>query len=112
MEAQPLSPTLTVERLFAQWPQTISVFLRHRYGCIGCLMAPFDTVHDVARNYQVDVAELLAELIEGESKIQSTTTGSVVRTQRRSNNLLNKGNIAIYFFWSGIVHEEQINHSS
>jgi len=64
MEVLPLSPTLTVERLFAQWPQTLPVFLRHRFGCIGCLMAPFDTLHDVARNYQVDLAELLAELSE------------------------------------------------
>ena len=68
MELLPLSPTLTVERLFVQWPQTIPVFLSHRFGCIGCLMAPFDTVHDVARNYQVDVAELLAELSEAIQK--------------------------------------------
>ena len=64
MEPPPISPTLTVERLFVQWPQTLSVFLRHRFGCIGCLMAPFDTLHDVARNYQVDLTELLAELME------------------------------------------------
>ncbi len=57
-----LSPTLTVDRLFAIWPQTTAVFLRRRFACIGCLMAPFDTLEDVARNYQVDLAELLAEL--------------------------------------------------
>ena len=63
-----LSPTLTVEQLFARWPQTTAVFLQHRFACIGCLMAPFDTLADVARNYQVDLAEFLAELsatIEG-----------------------------------------------
>ena len=66
--ATPLSPTLTVDRLFAKWPQTTAVFLRRRFACIGCLMAPFDTLEDVARNYQVDLGELLAELsaaIEG-----------------------------------------------
>ena len=63
-----LSPALTVDRLFAKWPQTTAVFLRRRFACIGCLMAPFDTLEDVARNYQVDLVELLAELsaaIEG-----------------------------------------------
>ena len=68
MNASPLSPTLTVEQLFAQWPQTMPVFLRHRFGCIGCLMAPFDTLHDVARNYPVDIVELLAELSEAIQK--------------------------------------------
>lgn len=70
MEVLPLSPTLTVERLFAQWPQTIPIFLRHRFACIGCLMAPFDTLYDVARNYSVDLAALQAELsdvIEGKN---------------------------------------------
>ena len=59
----PLSPTLTVDRIFAQWPQTIPVFLRHRFACIGCLMAPFDTLADVARNYNVNLEELQAELM-------------------------------------------------
>ena len=60
--ATPLSPTLTVDRLFANWPQTTVVFLRRRFACIGCLMAPFDTLEDVARNYQVDLGDLLSEL--------------------------------------------------
>ena len=65
-----LSPTLTVDRLFANWPQTTAVFLRRRFACIGCLMAPFDTLEDVARNYQVDLGDLLLELsmtIEGKN---------------------------------------------
>ncbi|MHB8113010.1 MAG: hypothetical protein ACYDHA_06075 [Bellilinea sp.] len=57
-----LSPALTVDRLFAKWPQTTAVFLRRRFACIGCLMAPFDTLEDVARNYQVDLGDLLLEL--------------------------------------------------
>jgi len=64
------TPTLTVEQLFDRWPQTTAVFLRRRFACIGCLMAPFDTLADVARNYQVDLADLLSELsavIEGKN---------------------------------------------
>ena len=60
--ATPLSPNQTVDRLFANWPQTTAVFLRRRFACIGCLMAPFDTLEDVARNYQVDLGDLLSEL--------------------------------------------------
>jgi len=61
-DPNPLSPTLTVAELFRQWPQSPKVFLRHRFACIGCLMAPFDTLTDVARNYQVDLDELRKEL--------------------------------------------------
>jgi len=64
MEEIPLSPTLTVDRIFAQWPQTIPVFMRHRFACIGCLMAPFDTLADVARNYDISLTDLMAELKE------------------------------------------------
>ncbi len=74
MDVLPLSPTLTVERLFAQWPQTIPVFLRHRFGCIGCLMAPFDTLHDVARNYNITLPDLLAELSDAIEKKKSSPT--------------------------------------
>ena len=72
-----LSPTLTVEQLFARWPQTTAVFLRHRFACIGCLMAPFDTLADVARNYQVDLGDLLSEFsAEIEGKIYHGDPGS------------------------------------
>ena len=85
MEPPPISPTLTVERLFAQWPQTMPVFLRHRFGCIGCLMAPFDTLHDVARNYQIDLAELLAELSDAIKKRRYPT--SMPDPEKFINNL-------------------------
>jgi len=85
MEVLPLSPALTVEQIFAQWPQTIPVFLRHRFGCIGCLMAPFDTLHDVARNYQVDMAELLAELSEAINK--RSNPGTMPEPPKFINNL-------------------------
>lgn len=62
MEPDALSPALTVAQLFARWPQTIPVFVRHRFACVGCLLAPFDTLTDVARNYQVDLGKLREEL--------------------------------------------------
>lgn len=69
MEDQSLSPTLTVEQLFDRWPQTMNVFVRLRFACVGCVIAPFDTLEDVAKNYDMPQEELLAELaavIEGE----------------------------------------------
>jgi len=70
-----LSPTLTVEALFNRWPQTMKVFVRLRFACIGCAMSSFDTLADVARNYGVPLEQLTAELTaaieESESNTQS-----------------------------------------
>ena len=68
MEDLSLSPTLTVQQLFDCWPETMNVFVRLRFACIGCAIAPFDTLEDVAKNYGITQEELLADLaaeIEG-----------------------------------------------
>lgn len=68
MEDLSLSPTLTVQELFDRWPRTMNVFVRLRFACIGCVIAPFDTLEDVAKNYGLTQEELLAQLaaeIEG-----------------------------------------------
>jgi len=64
MEELSLSPTLTVQQLFDRWPETMNVFVRLRFACIGCAIAPFDTIEDVAKNYGLTQEELLAQLAE------------------------------------------------
>jgi hybrid cluster-associated redox disulfide protein len=48
--------------IVAAHPQTVLVFVRHRLHCPGCYMAPFHTLTDTAREYQVAVAHLLRDL--------------------------------------------------
>lgn len=62
MEDLSLSPTLTVQELFDRWPRTMNVFVRLRFACIGCVIAPFDTLEDVAKNYGLTQEDLLAQL--------------------------------------------------
>ena len=38
------------------------VFFKHRTQCVGCYMAKFDTLEDVAANYHLSVDDLLREL--------------------------------------------------
>jgi hybrid cluster-associated redox disulfide protein len=56
---------LTVADIMQRWPETIAVFMAYRMACVGCYLAPFDTVADVARNYQLDPDELLHALQKG-----------------------------------------------
>ena len=53
---------ITVSELLRRWPQTMPVFLKHRTQCVGCYMADFDTLEDVAMNYHLSVDELLREI--------------------------------------------------
>jgi hybrid cluster-associated redox disulfide protein len=46
----------------ATHPRTVLVFVRHGLHCPGCYMAPFHTLTDTAREYQIAVAPLLHDL--------------------------------------------------
>ncbi|MEA3336654.1 MAG: hypothetical protein U9R25_12135 [Chloroflexota bacterium] len=45
-----------------RWPQTLLVFLHRRTACVGCPMAPFCTLDEVAHAYHLDIDSLLDEL--------------------------------------------------
>jgi hybrid cluster-associated redox disulfide protein len=53
---------LTVAETLARWPATIAVFMQHGTACVGCVMAPFETVDEIAAIYRLDRAQLLADL--------------------------------------------------
>ena len=62
MDEVSISLGTTAEDLQQRWPGTIPVLLRRGMACVGCPMARFDTVQDLATNYGVEVDELLDEL--------------------------------------------------
>jgi len=64
MEQPKLSADLIVADVLARWPQTISVFMCHRMACVGCPIAPFETLAEVAVIYELDVDCFLNELAQ------------------------------------------------
>ncbi len=62
MIVETISPNLTLKGLFARWPETIPVFIRHRMHCVGCGMSSFDTLLEAAENYNLEWDAFLAEL--------------------------------------------------
>ncbi len=62
---QPL-PTAqdTVADVLERWPQSRVVFVRYGMACIGCAMARFDTLVEVAAAYGLRVERLLEALHE------------------------------------------------
>lgn len=58
--------SMIVGDVMERWPQTVEVFVRRRMACPGCVMAPFMTVAEAARSYDVpdgDLADDLADAI-------------------------------------------------
>jgi hybrid cluster-associated redox disulfide protein len=64
MKSSPVQPQAdcTIELLLAERPEAARILLRHGMACIGCAMARFETIADVAREYRVDLRLLLNDL--------------------------------------------------
>lgn len=58
------SSKMTVEQAFASFPGAAGVFLASRTGCVGCFLARFCTLEDVARVYELPLQDLLEKLRE------------------------------------------------
>lgn len=57
-----LSSNLSVAEVLDQWPQVIPVFFHHKLGCVGCAMAYFDTLEDVAKIYDLKLDHFMEDL--------------------------------------------------
>ncbi len=53
---------MTVAEVLDKWPEAVSVFHEYKTACVGCSMAPFDTMVDVAREYNLPLPKLMAAL--------------------------------------------------
>jgi len=62
MEHPRLVPDLTVAEVLDRWPQTIPLFFRYRMACVGCPVARFETLAEVAAIYGLNLSRLLSEL--------------------------------------------------
>jgi hybrid cluster-associated redox disulfide protein len=58
-----MTSDMTVEYILEKWPETAAVFNHDlKTACVGCPIAPFDTLADVARIYELDLSNVMALL--------------------------------------------------
>jgi hybrid cluster-associated redox disulfide protein len=60
-----LSARWTVKDVLDRYPQTLPAFMQLRLLCVGCPTEAFHTLADVAREYDLDINDLI-------DRIQST----------------------------------------
>ena len=53
---------MTVAEILEKWPGTVFVFQNFKTACVGCTMAQFDTMVDVARIYDIELSGIMAAL--------------------------------------------------
>ncbi len=66
MDRNPLDPQTPVAEVLAGIPQAALYFLGRRLDCVGCRMAPFCTLEEVCRQYELEIEQFLQDLREME----------------------------------------------
>ncbi len=61
-ETASLAPDLTVGDLLNHWGHVASVFVTRRMACVGCPLASFETLDNVARVYAIPLDRFMGEL--------------------------------------------------
>jgi hybrid cluster-associated redox disulfide protein len=60
-----ITSQMTVEDVLGRWSETAVVFTQDfKTACVGCPIAPFDTLADIARIYDLDLDYILSRLQE------------------------------------------------
>jgi hybrid cluster-associated redox disulfide protein len=55
---------LTVKAIMERWPPSMRLFIDRHLLCVGCPIAPFHLLADVAAEHGVDHAELVAAVLD------------------------------------------------
>ena len=62
MDHGALTADMTGDTVLHHWPETVAVFQAYKTACVGCAMASFDTIEDVARIYRLDLDDFMQAL--------------------------------------------------
>lgn len=65
MKKNTFSKDLLIADVLHHWPETIPIFLKRQMGCIGCAMAPFETLAEAANIYGFCCTQFIKELQDG-----------------------------------------------
>ena len=60
--SQPIIATTTVAEALLQRPLAARILVKHHMHCIGCAIAPFETVAEACEIYGVSLQDILDEL--------------------------------------------------
>ena len=57
-----ITKNMKIEEIIKKYPETIEVFARYGFHCIGCAAASFESIEDGAKAHGVTVDEIVEDL--------------------------------------------------
>ena len=62
-KSQKITKEMIINEIVSQYPKTVPVFMNYGLQCIGCPMAPSESIEEAVQVHQgVDLAKLLKDL--------------------------------------------------
>jgi len=77
--SEPVTATTTVAEALLQRPLAARILVKHHMHCVGCAIAPFETLAEACEIYGVFVHDLLDELNDTAAAEAETLPGPDVR---------------------------------
>jgi hybrid cluster-associated redox disulfide protein len=62
MSQDKISEEMSIKEVIDTYPETAMVFMKYNIGCIGCLLASFEKVKDIAVVHGIDIKALVKDL--------------------------------------------------
>ncbi len=57
-----INKEMKIEEVLQKYPETMEVFMKHGFHCIGCAAASFENIVDGAAVHGIDADKLIKEL--------------------------------------------------
>ena len=66
---------MKIDEVIKKYPETVEVFVKNGFHCIGCIAASFETIEEGAKAHGITAEELVEELNEAikSTKLQKNT---------------------------------------
>jgi hybrid cluster-associated redox disulfide protein len=62
MAEKKIKKEMKIEEILQKYPETVGVFLKHGFHCLGCAAASFENLEDGTKTHGIDVNKLVEEL--------------------------------------------------
>lgn len=62
MSEQKITKKMKIEEVIKKYPETVEVFAKHGFHCIGCIAASFESIEDGAMAHGITPEEIVEDL--------------------------------------------------
>ena len=62
MENKKITKEMKIEEILQKYPESVEIFLKHGFHCLGCAAASFENLEDGAKAHGIDAEKLVEEL--------------------------------------------------